>query len=95
MVLICYNDKWRYRLTIRIDALDYSDPFPIAKLYGFSFFTPVVRCYNKGGYDLAYEKACLVEILDVGLYNTMFSNHILEKSKPSFNDLWILYWVFW
>src|SRR6266699_3260583 len=89
MILAYYNDKWRYRPTTRIDTLDYSDLFPIARLYGFSFLTPVVRRYNKGGCDLAYEKACFVEILDVGLYNTMFGNYILEKSKPSPNDLWI------
>src|SRR6266699_7214124 len=89
IVLIYYNDKWRYRPTIRIDALNHSDPFPIAKLYNFSFPTPVVQRYNKGGCDLAYEKACLIEVPDVGLYDTMFGNYILEKSKPSPNDLWI------
>jgi len=89
MVLIYYNNKWRYRLTIRIDVLDYSDLFLIARLYGFSFFTPIIRCYNKGGCDLAYEKVCFVEVLNVGLYDIMLGNYILEKSKSSFNDLWV------
>ena len=69
--------------------MNYSDPFPIARLYDFNFFILVVRHYNKGGYDLAYEKAYLVEVPDVGLYNIMFGNYILEKLKPSFNNLWI------
>ncbi len=89
MVLTCYNNKWRYRPTTRIDALNHSDPFPIARLYSFSFPTPVVRHYNKGGCNLAYKKAYLVEVPDVGLYNTMFGNYILEKSKPNPNNLWI------
>ena len=89
MVLICYNDKQRHRPTTRIDALDYNDPFPIAKLYSFNFFTPVVRCYNKDRCNLAYKKACLVEILDVGLYNIIFGNYILEKSKSNPNNLQI------
>jgi len=89
MVLTYYNNKWRHRLTIRIDVLNHSDLFPIARLYGFNFPILVVQCHNKDGYDLAYEKAYLVEIPDIGLYNTIFSNHILEKSKPNPNNLWI------
>ncbi len=89
MVLTCYNDKWRHRPTTRIDVLDYSNPFPIARLHGFSFLTPVVRCYNKGRCDLAYKKACFVEVPDIGLYDIIFGNHILEKLKSSLNDLWI------
>ncbi len=89
MILICYNNKWRYCSTIRIDILDYNDLFPITKLYNFNFSTPVVQRYNKDGYDLAYKKVYLVEIPDIGLYNTIFDNHILEKSKLNFNDLWI------
>jgi len=87
MVLTYYNNKWRYRPTTRIDTLDHSDPFLIARLYGFSFLMPVVRYYNKGGCNLAYEKVYLVEVLNVGLYNIMLGNHILEKSKPNPNDL--------
>src|SRR6266566_5597319 len=49
MILACYNDKWWHRPTIRIDVLDHSDPFPIAKLYSFNFLIPVVQRYNKGG----------------------------------------------
>ena len=85
MVLTCYNNKWRYRPTTRIDALNHSDPFPIARLYDFNFFTPVVQHHNKSGYNLAYKKAYLVEILDVGFYNIIFNNHILEKPKPNSN----------
>ncbi len=87
MILTCYNDKWRHHPTTRIDVLDYSDLFPIARLYGFSFLTPVIQCHNKDGYDLVYKKAYLIEIPDVGFYNIIFSNYILEKSKPSLNDL--------
>ncbi len=89
MIFTCYNDKWRYRPTIKINILDHNDLFPIARLYNFSFFTPVVWYYNKGGYDLAYKKAYLVEVLNIGFYNTMFGNHILEKLKSNLNDLWI------
>src|SRR6266699_5128857 len=55
MILTYYNDKWRYCPTIKIDVLDYSDPFPIVRLYGFNFPTPIVRRYNKYGYNLAYK----------------------------------------
>ncbi len=89
MILTYYNNKWRHRPTTRINALNHNDPFPIARLYSFNFPIPIVRHYNKNGYNLAYKKTCLVEIPDIGLYNIMLGNHILEKLKPSFNDLWI------
>ena len=89
IILTYYNNKWRHRLIIRIDVLDYNDPFPITRLYNFNFPTLIVRYYNKGGYDLAYEKAYLVEVSDVGLYNIIFGNYILKKSKSNFNDLWV------
>ncbi len=89
MVLIYYNNKQRYRLTIRIDALDYSDLFLIIRLYSFSFLIPVIRYYNKGRYDLVYKKVYLVEVLDVGFYNIIFDNYILKKPKPNFNYLWV------
>ncbi len=87
MILTYYNDKWRYCPTIKIDVLDYSDPFPIVRLYGFNFPTPIVRRYNKYGYNLAYKKAYLVEISNVGLHNIIFGNYILKKSKSSPNNL--------
>ena len=89
MILVYYNNKWRYCPTIRIDVLNYNDLFSIVKLYGFSFLMSIVRCYNKSGYNLAYKKVCFVEVPDIGFYNIIFNNYILEKSKPSFNDLWI------
>ncbi len=87
MILTYYNDKWQYRLIIKIDVLNYSDLFPIVRLYSFNFFTSVVQYYNKGRYNLVYKKAYLVEIPDVGLYNIIFDNYILEKLKLNFNDL--------
>ncbi len=87
MVLTCYNDKWKYCLTIRIDILDHNNPFPIIKLYNFNFFTPVIEYYNKNGYNLVYKKVCFVEIPNIGFHNIIFSNYILEKLKLSFNDL--------
>ncbi len=87
MILTYYNNKWQHRPTIRIDILNYNDLFSIVKLYSFNFLTPVIRCYNKGGYNLVYKKVYLVEVPDIGLYNTMFDNRILEKSKPTPNDL--------
>jgi len=87
IVLICYNNKWRHRSTIRIDVLDYNNLFSIIKLYIFNLFTPVIQHYNKSGYNLVYKKAYLVKILNIGFYNTILSNYILGKSKPNFNDL--------
>src|SRR6266699_6644991 len=89
MILACYNNKLRYRPTIRIDILNYNNLFLIAKLYNFSFLMPVVRYYNKNGCNLVYKKAYFIEVLDVGLYNIIFDNYILEKSKSNFNNLWI------
>ena len=87
MVLIYYNNKWKHRPTTRINTLDHSNPFPIIKLYSFNFSTPVVRYYNKNRYDLTHKNAYLVEIPNIGFYNTMLGNYILEKSKPNPNDL--------
>ena len=87
MILTYYNDKWRYYPAARIDILNYSKLFSIVKLYSFSFLTPMVRRYNKSRYNLAYKKAYLVEILNVGLYDTIFGNHILEKKKLNSNYL--------
>ena len=89
IILSYYNNKWRYCPTIRIDTLNYNNPFPIVKLYGFNFPTPVVQHHNKDECNLAYKKVCLVEIPDIGFYNIMFGNHILEKLKSSLNNLWI------
>jgi len=89
IILAYYNDKWRYRSIIKIDTLNHNNLFPIVKLYSFNFLTPIVQHYNKDGYNLTYKKACLVEILDIGLYNIIFNNHILKKSKPNPNNLWI------
>src|SRR6266699_1638043 len=89
MILTYYNDKWRYRPTIRIDVLNYSDPFPITRLYNFNFFTPIVQYYNKSGYNLAYKKVYLVEVPNIGLHNIIFDNYILKKSKSNPNNLWI------
>ncbi len=87
MVLTCYNNKWKYYPTIRINVLNYNNPFSIVKLHGFNFPMSIVRCYNKGKYDLAYKKADFVEILNVGFYNIIFNNYILEKLKLSSNNL--------
>ncbi len=89
MVLTYYNNKWKYCSTIRINVLNYNDLFSIAKLYSFNFLTPIVQYYNKDRCNLAYKKVCLVEVLNIGLYNIMFSNYILKKSKPNFNNLWV------
>ncbi len=53
------------------------------------FFTSVVRHYNKDRYDLTHKKTYFVEVLNIGLYNTIFGNHILKKSKPNPNNLQI------
>src|SRR6266566_6970604 len=81
IILIYDNDKWQYRLTVKINILDYNDPFSIARLYGFSFPMSIVRYHNKDGYDLAYEKAGFIEIPDIVLYNIIFGNYILEKPQ--------------
>src|SRR6266699_3397660 len=87
MVLIYYNNKWRYRPITRIDALNHSDLFPIVRLYNFNFPISIIQCYNKCGYNLAYKKIYFIEVLDIGLYNTIFNNYILKKSKPNPDDL--------
>src|SRR6266699_2890790 len=79
IVLTYYNNKWRHRPTTKIDTLDHNDLFPIARLHNFNFPIPIVQHYNKGRCDLVYKKAYLVEIPDIGFYNTIFNNHILEK----------------
>src|SRR6266566_4665992 len=61
MILIYYNNKWQYYLTIKIDTLDHNDPFSITKLYNFNFFISNIQRYNKSRCNLAYEKTCLVE----------------------------------
>ncbi len=87
MILAYYNNKWQYRPTIKIDVLDYNNPFLITKLYSFNFFISVVQHYNKDRYNLTYKKVCLVKILNIGFYNIIFSIYILKKSKSNSNDL--------
>jgi len=89
IVLTYYNNKWKHHLTTRINTLNHNDPFPIAKLHSFNFPIPVIRRYNKDGYNLAHKKTYLVEVLNIRLYNTILDNYILEKSKSNFNDIWI------
>ncbi len=89
MILTYYNNKQRYCSTIRIDILNYNNSFSIARLYSFNFFIPIIQHYNKSGYDLVYKKVYLVEIPDIGLYNIIFDNYILKKSKLNSNNLWI------
>ena len=87
MILTCDNNKWRYRLIVKINVLNYNNPFLIIKLYNFNFFISVVQRYNKSRYNLVYKKIDLIEVLNVKLYNIIFGNYILEKSKPNLNNL--------
>ncbi len=87
MILIYYNDKWKYHSITKIDILNHNDLFSIVRLYSFNFPISVIRRYNKNRYNLVYKKTYLVEVLNVGLYNTIFGNYILKKSKSNFNNL--------
>ena len=57
------------------------------KVVAISIFEIVLPYYNKNGYYLAHKKTYLIEILDIGLYNIIFGNYILEKSKSNPNNL--------
>ncbi len=87
MILTYYNNKWQHCSTIKIDILNYNDPFLITRLYNFNFLIPVVQYYNKNGYNLTYKKTYFIKIPDIGFYNIIFNNYILKKSKPNSNDL--------
>ena len=67
-----HHDERRDAPTVRTDALDYGNPFSIARLDLFSFSAPIDTGYDHYGRDLAHYKASLVKVIDILVLDTVF-----------------------
>ena len=67
-----HHDERRDAPTVRTDALDYGNPFSIARLDLFSFSAPIDTGYDHCRRDLAYYKASLVKVIDVLVLDAVF-----------------------
>src|SRR4030081_2351498 len=74
---------------MRVDALDNSGQFPVSWLHRFGLSTSFCACHNCCGGNLAHQKHGLVEVVDVGLHDTVLCNCILHKHIPATNNSWI------
>jgi hypothetical protein len=74
---------------IRANDLNNRNLFPIALLKPFSFFTFFCACYDRISGDLAYYKPNFIEIIDIFVAYTVFSNYIRNKAKLASNNIWI------
>jgi hypothetical protein len=75
---------------IRANGLNNRNPFPIALLKPFSFPTSFCAYYDHIGGNFAYYKPNFVEIVDIFVVYTVFSNRIRNKAKSAPNNIWIV-----
>ena len=71
MVGALHGDERREALTVRTDALDHGNPFPITRLDLFSLSVTISTGYDYCGRDLAHYKAGLVEVIDILVLDTV------------------------
>ncbi len=87
MIPALNDDKQRDRLASSIDALDHYCLLAIARLLRLCPATPFGACNNHCSRDDAYLKPGLVEVVDVGLLDTILRDCILYKRKLTANNL--------
>jgi hypothetical protein len=81
-----YHNR-RDRPAIRANSLNDRNPFPIALLELFGFFTFFCACYHYTGGDFAYYKASFVEVVNIFVAYAVFGNSGRNKAKPAPNNL--------
>ena len=86
--MLALNDNKRQdRLASSINALDYRCLLAIAKLLRICFAISLGAYDNYCGWDNAYLKPSLVEVVGICLLDIVPCNYILHKCKPTANNL--------
>ena len=86
MDLTSDDNIWRDTPAARISALDYNNPLPSAGLDHLRIYTPFGHYDHHPATNNAHYKAYLVEVIDIGLDDAMFSNYVLYEIKPGLNN---------
>jgi hypothetical protein len=89
MVLAGYDYNWRKCPIIRANGLNDRNPFSIALLELFRFFTFFGACYDHIGGNFAHYKPNFVEIVDIRIRDAIFRDNIRNKAKLITDDIWI------
>jgi hypothetical protein len=89
MVLAGYDYNRRKCPIIRANGLNNRNPFSIALLKLFHFFTFFGACYDHVGGNLAYYKPNFVEIINIRIKNAIFRDNICNKTKLITDNIWI------
>ena len=89
MDLACEDDVWRDRIAGRPNALDSCNPFLIALLYGSRPSASIGGCNDSLGGDLTHREACLIEVVDVVIVDTVFRDYVPYERKPRAIRVWI------
>ena len=83
MVSTLHDDERRDTPAIGTDALDYGNPFAIARLDLLSFAVTVGARNDHRGRDLTHHEAGLVEVVDILILDTVLSLQVREKREPA------------
>ena len=75
------DDEWRDRPALGVDALNHCNPFPIALLGYLRPSTPLSACNDHTRGDNTDHEACLVEVIDILILDTIFRLLIYEKRE--------------
>jgi hypothetical protein len=89
MVLAGYDYNRRKCPIIRANGLNNRNPFSIALLELFRFFTFFGACYDYVGGNFAHYKPSFVEIVDIRIKDAIFRDNIRNKAKPITDNIWI------
>ena len=83
VVSTLHDDERRDTPAVGIDALDYGNPFAIARLDLLSFAVTVGARNDYSGSDLVHHKAGLVEVVDILVLDAVLGLDVLEKTEPA------------
>ncbi len=81
------SQKWKDILTFAINTNNRCCLFPIAWLYSLCSATSIGTCNNYSGCNHTYQKAGLVEVIEIAIYYTILRPYILYQLKPRANQL--------
>ena len=89
MILPLDDQKWRDIPTLAINTSNRCRPFSITWLNYLASATSICVSYDHRWGDYAHHKARLVEVVEIAIQNAVLRPHILYKSEPRANKLWI------
>ena len=81
------SQKQRDILTFAININNSYRLFPITWLYSLNSATLISTRNNYSGYNHAYQKAGLIKVIKIAIYNTILRLYILYQLKPRANQL--------